>query len=168
MPTTKTHAEEHQEQWQEIVADPILRDLPYKVETNHRGQIVLSPHTTHHARQQKRIQETLDALLDAGEAFSEWPIATAGGTKQADVIWASETRFENMEETGEPPTLAPEVCVEVMSASNDWDEMEEKIALYRDAGADKVWVVDETGRVHFFADEELEQSDRAPDFPDTL
>ena len=168
MPTTKTHAEEHQEQWQEIVADPILRDLPYKVETNHRGQIVLSPHTTHHARQQKRIQETLDALLDAGEAFSEWPIATAGGTKQADVIWASETRFENMEATGEPPTLAPEICVEVMSASNDWDEMEAKIVLYRDAGADEVWVVDETGRVHFFADEELEQSDRAPDFPDTL
>ena len=87
---------------------------------------------------------------------------------QADVIWASETRFENMEETGEPPTLAPEVCVEVMSTSNDWDEMEEKIALYRDAGADEVWVVDETSRVHFFADEELEQSARAPDFPNAL
>ena len=50
MPTPQAPAEEHQQQWREIVADPTLRDLPYKVETNHRGQIVLSPHTTHHAR----------------------------------------------------------------------------------------------------------------------
>ncbi len=168
MPTTKTHAEEHQEQWQEIVADPILRDLPYKVETNHRGQIVLSPHKNQHSRQQKKIEKRLDSLLQSGEAFQEWAIATSGGTKQADAIWASDERRAEMEKTGDPTTLAPEICVEVMSASNDWDEMEAKIALYRDAGADEVWVVDETGRVHFFADEELEQSGRAPDFPDTL
>jgi hypothetical protein len=43
MPTTTTPAEEHQARWQEIVADPALRDIPYKVETNHRGQLVLSP-----------------------------------------------------------------------------------------------------------------------------
>ena len=168
MPTPQAPAEEHQQQWREIVADPTLRDLSYKVETNHRGQIVLSPHPTHHARQQKRIQKKLDTLLNSGEAFSEWPIATASGTKQADVIWTSEPRLGTMEETGEPPTLAPEICVEVMSTSNDWDEMEAKISLYREAGAEEVWVVDETGRVHFFAEEELEQSARAPDFPNTL
>lgn len=43
--------------------------------------------------------------------------------------------------------------------------MEAKIDLYREAGAEEVWVVDQEGSVRFFAAEELEQSERAPDFP---
>ena len=168
MPTTQTHAEEHQERWQEIVADPTLRDLPYKVETNNRGQIVLSPHKNRHARQQKLALKHLDNLLPSGEAFPEWAIATSGGTKQADAIWTSGDRLAEMEETGDPTTLAPEICVEGMSDTNDWAEMEEKIDLYRSAGAEEVWVVDEEGKVRFFGEEEREQSALAPDFPDTL
>lgn len=168
MPTTKPRAEEHQERWQEIVADPTLRDLPYKVETNSRGQIILSPHKNQHSRRQKQIEKQLDSLLQSGEAFQEWAIATGGGTKQADVVWASGGRLTEMRETGDPTTLAPEICVEVMSESNDWDEMKEKIALYRRAGATEVWVVDEESNVRFFGEEELEQSDLAPDFPNAL
>ncbi|MFB6232484.1 MAG: Uma2 family endonuclease [Salinibacter sp.] len=166
-PTT-TRAKEHQARWKEIVQDPSLQDLPYKVETNSRGQIVLSPHTTHHARQQKAVQKKLDQLLTGGEAFSEWPIATSGGTKQADVIWTSDGRLREMDETGDPPTLAPEICVEVMSESNDWAEMEEKRRLYREAGAAEVWVVSEDGEVHFSRDEEVGQSEIVPAFPDQL
>jgi len=168
MPTIETRAEEHQERWQEIVADPTLRDLPYKVETNHRGQIVLSPHTNRHTFQQKAVQKNLDERLSDGEAFQELAISTSSGTKQADVVWASDARLREMKQTGDPTTLAPEICVEVMSDSNDWDEMEEKIALYRAAGAEEVWVVDEEGNVRFFGEEEREQSDLAPDFPDVL
>lgn len=165
MPTATIPAQEHQERWQEIVEDPLLSELPYKIETNHRGQIILSPHKNRHARRQKRVEKRLDALLSLGEAFQEWAIATAGGTKPADVIWASDERLQEMEETGDPTTLAPEICVEVMSESNDWEEMEAKIDLYREAGAEEVWVVDQEGSVRFFAAEELEQSERAPDFP---
>jgi Uma2 family endonuclease len=168
MPATTTKAQEHQSRWQEIVGDPALRDLPYKVETNARGQLVLSPHTTRHSRQQKAIQKKLDQLLSGGEAFSEWPIATAGGTKQADVIWTSNQRLQEMDETGDPPTLAPVICVEVMSESNDWDEMEKKRRLYLDAGAEEVWVVTEEGEVHFFQEEKIEQSTLVPNFPERL
>jgi Uma2 family endonuclease len=70
-----------------------------------------------------------------------------------------------MEATGDPTTQAPELCVEVMSASNTDEEMTEKRRLYRDAGAEEVWVVDADGRVRFFADEEMDQSVLAPDFP---
>ena len=73
-----------------------------------------------------------------------------------------------MDETGDPPTLAPVICVEVMSESNDWTEMEEKQRLYREAGAEEVWVVTEEGTVHFFRDEEIEPSTLAPDFPTHL
>jgi len=166
-PTT-TRAEEHQARWREITRDPALKDLPYKVETNARGQIVLSPHTTYHARRQKAVQKKLDQLLPGGEAFPEWPVATSGGTKQADVIWTSDGRLREMDETGDPPTLAPEICVEIMSESNDWAEMHEKRTLYRDAGAEEVWVVGEEGAVRFFRDEEIEQSEMVPEFPDQL
>ncbi len=168
MPTTTTLAEEHQARWQEVAANPALQDLPYKVETNHRGQLVLSPQTNRHSLQQKAVEKKLDVLLSDGEAFPEWAIATAGGTKQADVIWASDERLRDMRETGDPTTLAPEICVEVMSDANDWDEMDEKRRLYREAGAEEVWVVTGEGEVRFFAGEEIEASEIAPSFPDQV
>jgi Uma2 family endonuclease len=73
-----------------------------------------------------------------------------------------------MKKTGDPTTLAPEICVEVMSDSNDWEEMEEKRALYREAGAEEIWVVTQDGEVHFFADEEMDASTIAPDFPQQI
>lgn len=167
MPTTTTPAKEHQERWQEIVEDPLLSELPYKVETNHRGQIVLSPHENRHARRQKRIEKRLDALLQSGEAFQQWAIATAGGTKQADVIWASDDRLSKMEETGDPTTLAPEICIEVMSELNDWRRWRRKWAS-REAGAEEVWVIEQDDSVRFFGEDELERSGLMPDFPSSL
>jgi Uma2 family endonuclease len=66
---------------------------------------------------------------------------------------------------GDPPTLAPEICVEVLGEANTEDEMQEKRHLYRDVGADEVWVVDQEGHVRFFGEEEREHSLLAPDFP---
>jgi len=168
MPATATNAKRHQKHWDEVVRDPALQNLPYKVETNHRGQLVLSPHKAYHARQQKALQTLLDRLLPEGEAFPEYPIATEEGVKQAAVIWASQKRQREMEKTGDPPTQAPEICVEVLSDANTDEEMTEKRRLYRDAGAEEVWVVDADGRVRFFADEELDQSALAPDVPDQV
>ena len=70
-----------------------------------------------------------------------------------------------MKETGDPSTLAPEICVEVMSDSNDWEEMHQKRQLYLRAGAREVWVVEQEGRVHFFEEQEIERSEIAPEFP---
>lgn len=85
--------------------------------------------------------------------------------KQVDVIWVSQERMEEMRATGDPPTRAPEICVEVLRASNTEDELAEKRRLYRDAGAEEVWIVDTDGAVRFFADGELEASALVPDFP---
>jgi len=93
----------HQERWNEIVEDPSLQDLPYKVETNARGQLILSPHKRHHSVQQKTVIHHLDALLTGGGAYPEFPVETADGVKQPDVVWVSEGRLEEMDETGDPP-----------------------------------------------------------------
>jgi Uma2 family endonuclease len=168
MPTTTTRAKEHQARWDEIVADPTLNDLPYKVETNHRGQLVLSPNKNWHSFTQETIGDLLNAHAPQGSTPPEFAIATPEGVKAPDVVWISPDRRQEMKKTGDPTTLAPEICVEVMSDSNDWEEMEEKRALYREVGAEEVWVVTQDGDVHFFAEEEIDASEIAPDFPQQI
>jgi Uma2 family endonuclease len=168
MPTATPSAKKHQERWQEIVEDPLLSALPYKVETNDRRQIVLSPNQADHSYLQGDLIGLLYEHAKEGRPFPEFPITTADGVKVPDVVWMTARRREEVDATGDPPTLAPEICVEVMSESNDWDEMKAKIDLYREAGAEEVWVVEEDGRIRFFADEEMEESALAPEFPTSL
>jgi Uma2 family endonuclease len=73
-----------------------------------------------------------------------------------------------MRDTGDPSTLAPELCVEILSASNTDDELREKRALYREIGAEEVWVVDPDGRIRFFAETERDASALAPSCPDRV
>jgi Uma2 family endonuclease len=70
--------------------------------------------------------------------------------------------------TGDPSTLAPEICVEVLSEVNTDAEMQEKRQLYREAGTGEVWLVADDGSVRFFADERLDRSTVAPDFPERV
>jgi Uma2 family endonuclease len=73
-----------------------------------------------------------------------------------------------MEKTGDPTMLAPEICVEVLSSSNTEEEIKEKRALYREAGADEVWVVDKDNQIRVYRDEEMDHSHIAPDCPTQL
>lgn len=168
MPTTTTPAKKHQSRWHEIVADSSLRELPYKVETNHRGQIVLSAHRSDHSYVQGDIIELLYEHAGEGRPFPEFPLTTETVIRVPDVIWVTEDRRAEMDETGEPPAFAPEICIEVMSEDNDWEEMHEKRSLYLEAGAEEMWVVGEGGEVRFFADKEMERSDLVPEFPNHL
>lgn len=168
MSTATAKTKKHQAQWREIVRDPALQGLAYKVETNERGQILLSPHQNRHSFRQYDIQKLLEEYAPTGAVPPEFALATPKGVKAPDVVWMSPDRREAIEETGDPTTLAPELCVEVMSDSNTWDEMHEKRDLYREAGAEEVWIVDLSGRVQFFGEEQLDASQIAPAFPETI
>jgi len=162
MPTTVT---QEQERWKEIVNDPRLRELPYKVETNAQGQILLSPHTNRHSFYQDELQQLLRQHAPLGSTPPEFAIATTEGVKSPDVVWMSPERRRKMEETGDPTTLAPEICVEILSASNTVEERASKRQLYREAGAEEVWIVEEDGRIRFFVGVEVDRSSIAPDMP---
>ena len=162
MQTTQTV---HQARWNEIVNDPSLRDLPYKVETNARGKLILSPHSNQHSWLQLRVQELLLEYKPEGRPPAEFAISTPEGVKTPDVTWVSSEREQKMRKTGDPSTLAPEICIEVLSPTNTKSEMKEKRSLYFEAGAEEVWIVEEDGTVRFFADEELDASRLAPTFP---
>jgi len=63
-------------------------------------------------------------------------------------------------------TIAPEICVEVLSPGNTRAEIEEKKRLYFEAGADEVWIASPAGEIAFFNPEgEIEGSALCPAFP---
>jgi len=155
--------------WTKICEDPLLQDLPYKVETNQYGQIVLSPHSRLHSRLQILVNDRLRDHLDHGERFVELAIETANGTKVADVAWMSADRYVSIPESAEPTPQAPEICVEIRSAGNSDHEMAEKRSLYFDAGAEEVWICAEDGTLTFHDQTgEIDASHRVPAFPRQL
>ena len=60
---------------------------------------------------------------------------------------------ERMRELGEQVCFprAPDICVEVLSPANTEAEMNEKRALYFDAGAREVWLCARSGAMSFFS-----------------
>ena len=96
------------------------------------------------------------------------PLLRQQGVKQADVVWMSPDRRAEMKTTSDPPTLAPEICVKVLSLNNRWANIEEEIDLYLEAGAREVWVVDTERHIRIYGPKEMETSKIAPDCPRRL
>jgi Uma2 family endonuclease len=148
--------------WQEVCEHPALQNLPFKIELNEQGQILMSPVKVYHSAFQGKIARLLP---ERGVVLSECAIKTTKGTKVADIAWCSKERFEQIKEEVEC-SIAPEICIEVLSSSNTEEEMNKKRALYIDSGAKEVWVCDQFGDITFFKyDGKIEKSDLVPDFP---
>ena len=152
--------------WDQVCADPSLQNLPYKIETNEWGQIVMSPAKFWHSSKQGRIARLLGSLTDAGDISTETAIQTTKGVKSADVAWASD-KFFTEHEKDTALSAAPELCVEVLSDSNTKREMSEKLTLYFAHGAQEVWFCDSTGRMifHITPTKTVKKSRLFPAFP---
>lgn len=151
--------------WSEVVENPLLRDLPFKIETNRFGQIVMSPASRKHSRYQGIIVGTLYAMKTSGEVYPECPIDTPEGVKVPDVAWISAARVSD-DSNPIAFSVAPEVCIEILSPSNRKQEIAEKRTLYFQQGAEEVWICDELGIIEFFTGEgQIEQSKLFPKFP---
>jgi Uma2 family endonuclease len=136
--------------WQELMHNPLFRDMPYKVELNKFGQILMSPASNRHGILQNKVAREIERDKKSGVIIIECSILTSEGVRVADIAWASE---DFMAEFGEitPFPKAPEICVEIKSPANSRAEMEEKTRLYLEKGALEVWIVDEYGEVDFFS-----------------
>ena len=136
-------------EWTDVMSNPILKDLPFKIELNQFGKILMSPASNHHGRTQMHIGYRLMNALTTGEVIAECSIQTDKGVKVADVVWASADFIAQFAyET--PYPKAPEICIEIISPSNSKAEMTEKIALYLAKGALEVWMVDKNGKIQTF------------------
>ena len=135
-------------QWQDVLNDKSLRDLPYKIELNEYGHIEMSPASFNHSY----LQGTLAFLLRTqlgGKVFTELAVTTEKGVKVPDVAWGSDEYFQT-HKNDIAATSAPEICIEIISPSNSMKEMRAKIKQYLKSGAKEVWLVNEQGEVQFF------------------
>lgn len=151
--------------WSEVIEDSTLQNLPYKVELNEWGNIVLSPASNRHGLLQAEIAGLLRDRRGDGKVLTECSVNTLKGVKVADVAWGSKAFFESNGVTT-PYREAPELCVEIISPSNRKQEIEEKINLYLAKGAKEVWVCDEDGVIEFYGYRgKIEKSVLFPDLP---
>jgi Uma2 family endonuclease len=154
--------------WAELLADRELAKFEGRVETDRHGQIIMSPPPAPgHGSLQLEIGHLLRQLMPDGRTLTECPVSTADGVKAADVAWVSP---ERMMELGDRACFphAPDICVEVLSPSNTDAEIQEKVALYFDAGAREVWLCSESGGMSFLGqgiDRHLAASKVCPQFP---
>ncbi|MEZ4526903.1 MAG: Uma2 family endonuclease [Desulfobacterales bacterium] len=135
--------------WQDIVNNPVFKNLPFKVETTRGGLVLMSPASNWHGSAQSQVGFALRKGIRGGEIINECSILTSEGVKVADVAWASD-EFMNEHGYNTPYPVAPEICVEILSPGNTGAEIDSKINLYLAKGALEVWIVDNSGKVVFY------------------
>jgi Uma2 family endonuclease len=139
-------------EWSEVIDNPFLQNLPFKIELNKWGKILMSPASNNHGILQFDVGTMIKEAKKSGKIIIECSIETADGVKVADVAWASD-EFIAQHGRVTPYNVAPEICVEVISPSNSKKEMQEKINLYLAKGAHEVWLVDQEGAITYFSHE---------------
>jgi Uma2 family endonuclease len=151
--------------WQEICDHPILREIPFKIETNKWGKIEMSPASNEHGLYQVLIIEFLLKLCKGGRPISECSIQTSEGVKVADVGWGSFSFFKRNKRCN-PYFESPEIVIEILSPSNTIQEMSEKKLLYFEKGAKEFWLCEKDGKMRFFNHQkELMKSEMVEEFP---
>jgi hypothetical protein len=84
--------------WQELVDDPELARLPYRIETDRFGRTIMSPPPAYsHASYIGKIIKLLNRLLPDGQAMAETPVLTADGIKMPVATWISAVYFGELE-----------------------------------------------------------------------
>ena len=126
-------------EWSEVIENPVLANLPFKIELNKFGKLLMSPTPNDHGRIQSRLAAKLLSKLPNGEVITECSIQTLDGVKVADVAWLSESFVSDFGFVT-PYPKAPEICIEIVSVSNSKIEIQEKVDLYLAKGAQEVWV----------------------------
>jgi Uma2 family endonuclease len=137
-------------EWAEVIKNPFLQDLPFKIELNKWGKILMSPASNNHGRWQFEVGSVIRDKKKSGTVITECSVKTPQGVKVADVAWLSDT-FVEKHGFVTPYEVAPEICVEIVSPSNSKKEMNEKIKLYLEQGAMEVWLCNQDGKISYYS-----------------
>ena len=148
-----------------ICENPVLANLPFKIQTDKWGNILMSPASNRHGIYQAKIVALLSRLMQTGIVIAGCSVETSEGTKVADVAWAS-TQFIQANQDMTPFIEAPEICIEIISPSSTTAEMDEKKELYFARGCKEFWLCGSEGTMKFYKNTaELEHSLIFTEFP---
>jgi Uma2 family endonuclease len=171
LPTPEDQSTYNVNRWNQLQEDQLLAHLPYKIETDRHGRILMSPPPAlDHTYRISKITRALFQRLPHGLTLGETAVSTKDGVKVTDAAWLSLAREPEVK-AGPCLIQAPEICVEVLLPSNAELEMDERRSLYFDAGAKEVWICDLDGSIRFYTGCEGQpaaKSGLCPDFPATV
>jgi len=140
------------DRWQALCVDPTFEDIAAKIELTEWGEILMSPVGKSHGIAAMQIAEMLHKAL-GGHTMAEVGVATAIGVRAPDVAWCSDAYLTAHPEEM-PLSAAPELCVEIVSASNALPKLREKARAYVNAGAIEAWLVfPDTGQIEIYGHE---------------
>ncbi|MSQ73300.1 MAG: Uma2 family endonuclease [Betaproteobacteria bacterium] len=128
--------------WQAMCVDPVYENIAGKIELTEWGEVLMSPVGKSHGLAAARFAACLEQTL-GGRTVVEVGIATAIGLRAPDVAWCSDAYLAARPEEM-PLSSAPEICVEIASASNalpKLPKLREKAMAYVKAGAVEAWIV---------------------------
>ena len=136
--------------WEELGANGDLKLYEnHRIETDRHGHVVMSPYAcSRHGQYQSRLAILLDRFLPGGVPLTECPVSTSDGVKLVDAGWMTRVRFEPMREFV-CFERAPEICIEVLSASNTRREIDERRTLFFEIGCVEFWTVGLSGELRF-------------------
>lgn len=157
--------------WEQISKNQALQEVAERIETNAYGQIVMSPPPSFDHGLKQSALVILLSKISSGNVVTECPLSTSDGVKAIDAAWISDERQAEQADAS-VLTIAPEICVEVISPSNSKSEMKQKKALYFGAGAQEVWFCQRDGRLTLFhfqnPERETEQSQFHENLPESI
>jgi Uma2 family endonuclease len=147
-------------QWHQVLTSPALKNLPFKIELDRLGQLLMLPASNAHGG----IQADLAAMLKGrfkhrGRVHAKCSIQTQDGVRVADVAWASDA-FVAAHADATPFPSAPDLCVEIVSPSNSKAAIAHKVQLYFAQGAQEVWVVSTKRVLAIYADGKFAERSR--------
>ncbi len=155
--------------WHRALNDPQLHHLPYKIETNEHGQLVLSPHKPQHGLQQgHHVRLLIQHARASGEVAVEFAVETQKGIKGPGVVWIPEDRLEQFPDDAEASPVVSEIVVEVLSKGNTESALPEKRDLYLDDGAQEVRTCGADGTIPLNDDGGKIASSLMPTFPNQI
>ncbi len=152
--------------WTEILEDKTLASLPYRIESDRWGNIVMSPPPrSRHGEYQAAIAVLLREQKGGGISLTECPVQTEEGVKAVDAAWVSRER-RGSRQNDPVYVIAPEICVEVVSPSNTEAELSERKRLLFQKGALEFWLCGLDGEMVFFdPGGQIPRSRLCPAFP---
>ena len=125
--------------WRALCTDPTFDDVAGKIELTEWGEILMSLVGKTHGLTAMHVATALQKTL-GGHTMASVGVATSIGVRAPDVAWCSEHYLAAHPEEMSLSS-APELCVEIVSASNALPKLREKAMAYVNAGAVEAWIV---------------------------
>ena len=151
--------------WQQLCADSVLHNMPYKMELNQQGQIIMSPASVGSVLLQAKIIALLNKLCGDFIVALEFSVETGDGVKVVDVGMLTSTQAAALR-NNVTSAFSPLLCIEVFSPSNTLAEMGQKRRLYFATGAEEFWLCSQEGVFTFYDQNgEMSSSRLVADFP---